>query len=124
MTILLLNLKLSQISNKNALGQDKNFINCEAPIASWFEYHLLGNPKVKYSLIWLKLSYKLAGHEVVTSNVRFFDCVVQSWPYMDRLSRCVTAQCSRYMSRVMRKPVFRVSDQVQHSLGCTATEDG
>ena len=29
-----------------------------------------------------------------------------------------------YMSLVVRKPVFRVSDQVPHKLGCTATEDG
>ena len=28
------------------------------------------------------------------------------------------------MSCIMRKPVFRVSDQVQHKPGCTATEDG
>ena len=28
-----------------------------------------------------------------------------------------------HMSRVMRKPVFRVSDQVQHKLGYTAIED-
>ena len=25
---------------------------------------------------------------------------------------------------VVRKPVFRVSDQVRHKLGCTAIEDG
>ena len=29
-----------------------------------------------------------------------------------------------YMSLVLRKPVFGVSDQVRHKLGCTATEDG
>ena len=29
-----------------------------------------------------------------------------------------------YMSRVMRKHVFGVSDQVRHKLNCTATEDG
>ena len=28
------------------------------------------------------------------------------------------------MSRVARRPVFGVSDQVRHKLGCTATEDG
>ena len=28
------------------------------------------------------------------------------------------------MSLVLRKPVFRVSDQVRHKLDCTATEDG
>ena len=28
------------------------------------------------------------------------------------------------MSQIMRKPVFGVSDQVLHKLGCTATEDG
>ena len=28
------------------------------------------------------------------------------------------------MSHVMRKPVFRVSDQVRNKLGCTTTEDG
>ena len=28
------------------------------------------------------------------------------------------------MSLVLRKPVFGVSDQVQHKPGCTATEDG
>ena len=31
---------------------------------------------------------------------------------------------SLYLSCVMRKPVFRASDQVRHKLGCTATEDG
>ena len=29
-----------------------------------------------------------------------------------------------YMSRVARKPVLGVSDQVRHKPGCTATEDG
>ena len=30
----------------------------------------------------------------------------------------------RYMSLVVRKPVFGVFDQVRHKLGLTATEDG
>ena len=29
-----------------------------------------------------------------------------------------------YLSLVVRKPVFGVSDQVRHKPGCTATEDG
>ena len=29
-----------------------------------------------------------------------------------------------HLSLVLRKPVFRVSDQVRHKPGCTATEDG
>ena len=29
----------------------------------------------------------------------------------------------RYLSLVVRKPVFGVSDQVRHKPGCTATED-
>ena len=29
-----------------------------------------------------------------------------------------------YLSLVVRKPVFGVSDQVRHKLGCTTTEDG
>ena len=29
-----------------------------------------------------------------------------------------------YLSLVLRKPVFGVSDQVAHKPGCTATEDG
>ena len=29
-----------------------------------------------------------------------------------------------YLSPVVRKPVFGVSDQVRHKPGCTATEDG
>ena len=29
-----------------------------------------------------------------------------------------------YMSRIMRKPVFGVSDKAQHKADCTATEDG
>ena len=29
-----------------------------------------------------------------------------------------------YMSLVVRKPVFEVSDQVRHKPACTATEDG
>ena len=34
--------------------------------------------------------------------------------------------CSKscYMSLVVRRPVFRVSDQVRHKPGCTVTEDG
>ena len=28
------------------------------------------------------------------------------------------------MKGIMRKPVFRVSDQVGHKVGCIATEDG
>ena len=32
--------------------------------------------------------------------------------------------CLEYMSLVLRKPVFGVSDQVPHKRGCTATEDG
>ena len=28
-----------------------------------------------------------------------------------------------HMSHIMRKPVFGVSDQVRHKLGCTASED-
>ena len=32
--------------------------------------------------------------------------------------------CSNSMSGIMRKPVFRVSNQVRHKPGCTATEDG
>ena len=30
----------------------------------------------------------------------------------------------QYMSLVLRKPVFGVSDQVPHKPGCTTTEDG
>ena len=30
---------------------------------------------------------------------------------------------TNYMSRIMRKPVFRVYDQVQHKPGCAVTED-
>ena len=33
-------------------------------------------------------------------------------------------QPHRYMSLVVRNPVFGVSDQVRHKPGCTATEDG
>ena len=32
--------------------------------------------------------------------------------------------CVDYMSLVLRKPVFGVSDQVTHKPGCTATEEG
>ena len=32
--------------------------------------------------------------------------------------------CVRYMSLVMRKSVFGVSDQFRHKPGCTAIEDG
>ena len=34
----------------------------------------------------------------------------------------VPAQGNR--SHIMRKPVFRLNGQVQHKLGCSATEDG
>ena len=30
----------------------------------------------------------------------------------------------KYMSLIVRKPVFGISDQVRHKPGCTATEDG
>ena len=32
--------------------------------------------------------------------------------------------CNYYMSLVLRKPVYRVSDQSRHKPVCTATEDG
>ena len=35
---------------------------------------------------------------------------------------CMTVEVD--MSHVMKKSVFGVSDQVQHKLSCTATEDG
>ena len=39
--------------------------------------------------------------------------------------KAMTRSClgAQYMSPVVRKPVFGVSDQVQHKPGCTATED-
>ena len=33
------------------------------------------------------------------------------------------SSASFQMSRVVRKPVFVISDQVQHKLGCATTED-
>ena len=43
----------------------------------------------------------------------------------DQGKRCkfIIIVCNN-MSLVVRKPVFRVFDQVRHKLGCTATEDG
>ena len=38
--------------------------------------------------------------------------------------RQAKALISLHMSLVVRKPVFGVSDQVQHNPGCTVTEDG
>ena len=38
--------------------------------------------------------------------------------------KSIQAQGMYYLSLIVRKPVFRVSDQVPHKLGCTATEDG
>ena len=41
------------------------------------------------------------------------------------LSRKKHCECPfLHMGLVVRKPVFGVSDQVRHKLGCTATEDG
>ena len=37
---------------------------------------------------------------------------------------CLKHLLFSYLSLVVRKPVFMVSDQVQHKPGCTATEDG
>ena len=34
------------------------------------------------------------------------------------------SRCGDYMSRVVRKPVFELSDQVRHKPGCTTTEYG
>ena len=39
------------------------------------------------------------------------------------LMSCLRDFCL-YLSLVVRKPVFGVSDQVRHKPGCTATEDG
>ena len=38
--------------------------------------------------------------------------------------QCHEKTCFLYMSLVVRKPVFGVSDQVPHKPGGTATEDG
>ena len=40
-----------------------------------------------------------------------------------KLGRLAFMWRGSYMSLVVRKPVFGVSDQVRHKLGCTATED-
>ena len=37
---------------------------------------------------------------------------------------CLCSKFGLYLSRVMRKPVFGVSDQVRHKSGCTAIEAG
>ena len=44
---------------------------------------------------------------------------------MRLLLSCAGGFSEKYkINHVMIKPVFRVSDQVRHKLGCTATEDG
>ena len=43
----------------------------------------------------------------------------------DKLRREAASKCKTYhFSRGVRRPVFRVSDQVPHEPGCTTTEDG
>ena len=37
---------------------------------------------------------------------------------------CCMSSMTSNMIRVSRKPVFRVSDQAQHKLGCTVAEGG
>ena len=43
--------------------------------------------------------------------------------FLDFIRRVVIIK-GYYLSLVLRKPVFGVSDQVSHKRGCTATEDG
>ena len=46
---------------------------------------------------------------------------ILEWPYY---IVTVNMQIMAHLSLVVRKPVFRVSDQVPHKPGCTVTEDG
>ena len=39
------------------------------------------------------------------------------------ISKCISV-VHIHLSRKARKPVFRVSEQIRHKPGCTATEDG
>ena len=50
--------------------------------------------------------------------------VLQVCKYEEYPIKIEALECSQhYMSRVIRKPVFGVSDQVRHKPGCTATEE-
>ena len=40
-----------------------------------------------------------------------------------RFTMTISASIFRYFDRVMRKSVFRVSDEVRHKWRCTVTED-
>ena len=45
--------------------------------------------------------------------------------YLNRIIEAVLKSTqNQHLSRVMRKPVFRVSDQILHKPGFTATENG
>ena len=50
-------------------------------------------------------------------------CLQDVFYKLEALLTQVKPPCS-YLSLVVRKPVLGVSDQVQHKLGCTVTEDG
>ena len=50
-------------------------------------------------------------------NQKFHDLETWYGPWGLKVYKC-------YMSLVLRKPVFGVSDQVRHKPGCTATENG
>ena len=40
------------------------------------------------------------------------------------VNQLITLKCHCDLSRIARKTVFGVSDQIQHKMGCTAAEDG
>ena len=72
----------------------------------------LENKEVKFLYLCSKYkgTYKLRGHCTLRFHIRKNQGF--SW------------HGSYYMSLVVRKPDFGVSNQVRHKPGCTATEDG
>ena len=85
--------------------------------------------------MFLCLCFSLQKSELKLSKVRNIpDCTVYALQLLYRLNRFRVIRNenlvifflghSVYMSHVVRKPIFGVSDQVLHNPGCTAIDDG
>ena len=76
--------------------------------------------KVKESLIACQFLRILLQH----NKIREMVCVCQCSPANTGFRSDLRKEAKIYMSLIVRKPVFGVSDQVPHKPGCTAEEDG
>ena len=72
-----------------------------------------------------RVTYSACTFRVNSNLLLTVACEFQFFTNHINYTRCQKFKhCLNVMSLVVRKPVFRVSDQVRHKPGCTAIEDG